>query len=69
MNTRLGMIFVLALAGSASSPAAAREWTSSDGKKLDAEFVRTTGDMVTLKRATDGPRVHDPALAPFAGGP
>jgi dipeptidyl aminopeptidase/acylaminoacyl peptidase len=54
MNTRLGMIFVLALAGSASSPAAAREWTSSDGKKLDAEFVRTTGDMVTLKRATDG---------------
>ncbi|MDZ4288013.1 MAG: prolyl oligopeptidase family serine peptidase [Prosthecobacter sp.] len=31
-----------------------REWTSSDGKKLEADFVSATADQVTLKRATDG---------------
>ena len=32
------------------SVASAREWTSVSGTKLDAEFVRITGDMVTLKK-------------------
>ena len=30
--------------------APAREWTSSDGKKLEADFVSLTGDQLTLKR-------------------
>jgi predicted esterase len=30
--------------------APAREWTSSDGKKLEADFVSQSGDQVTLKR-------------------
>ena len=32
----------------------AREWTSSDGKKLEADFVSTTGDQVTLKLLRGG---------------
>ncbi|MBM4154029.1 MAG: hypothetical protein FJ221_03265 [Lentisphaerae bacterium] len=32
------------------SVASAREWTSVSGTKLDAEFVRITGDTVTLKK-------------------
>jgi predicted esterase len=35
-------------------PAAAHEFTSTDGRKLDAEFVTATADQVTLKRAGDG---------------
>jgi dienelactone hydrolase len=38
----------------AALPAGAREWTSSDGKKLEADFVSATADQVTLKRASDG---------------
>lgn len=33
---------------------AAREWTSSDGRKLEADFVRVMGDQVTLLRRSDG---------------
>ena len=32
----------------------AREWTSADGRKLEADYVSATVDMVTLKRAADG---------------
>jgi predicted peptidase len=31
-----------------------REWTSSDGRKLEADFVSAVGGTVTLKRTTDG---------------
>ncbi|MEO5917071.1 MAG: prolyl oligopeptidase family serine peptidase [Luteolibacter sp.] len=34
--------------------AGAREWISTDGKKLDAELVSSEGGQVKLKRATDG---------------
>ena len=34
----------------------AREWTSTDGRKLDAELISVTGDAVVLKRASDGQR-------------
>lgn len=32
----------------------ARTWTSSDGRKLEADFVSAVGGTVTLKRAADG---------------
>jgi hypothetical protein len=32
----------------------ARTWTSSDGRKLDADFVSSIGGTVTLKRTSDG---------------
>lgn len=32
----------------------AREWVSTDGRKLEAEFVSISGNRVTLKRASDG---------------
>jgi predicted peptidase len=32
----------------------AREWTSADGRKLQADLVSATATHVTLKRATDG---------------
>jgi hypothetical protein len=35
-------------------PVSAREWTSIDGRKLEADFVSATADQVTLKRASDG---------------
>lgn len=34
-----------------ASPLSAREWTSSDGRKLQADFVSATGTHVTLKIA------------------
>lgn len=34
--------------------AGAREWTSADGRKLEADFVSASGDMVVLRRASDG---------------
>ncbi|MGI8604200.1 MAG: alpha/beta fold hydrolase [Verrucomicrobiales bacterium] len=40
--------------GIISSVLSAREWTSSDGKKLEADFVSSSGDSVTLKRGSDG---------------
>ena len=33
-----------------------REWVSSDGKKLEAEFISGTEKYVTLRRASDGRR-------------
>jgi predicted peptidase len=35
-------------------PCVAREWTSADGRKVDADFVAATADQVTLRRAGDG---------------
>ena len=35
--------------------ASAREWTSTEGSKLQADFVSTKGDIVTLKRPNNGP--------------
>ena len=35
-------------------PVHARTWTSSDGKKLEADFVSATETHVTLKRSKDG---------------
>ena len=32
----------------------AREWTATDGRKLQADFVSSANGQVTLKRATDG---------------
>lgn len=40
--------------------APAREWTSTDGKKLDAEFLSATADAVRVKRSTDGREVTLP---------
>ncbi len=51
----LFLVLVLAL------PAWSREWTSSDGRKLEAELVSSTADEVTVKRAADG-RVFTLAL-------
>jgi len=34
--------------------ALARQWTSSDGRKLEAEFVSSSEEKVTLKRDSDG---------------
>lgn len=36
------------------SGARSREWTATDGRKLEAEFVSTTEDSVIVKRAADG---------------
>lgn len=35
-------------------PAAGRTWTATDGRTLEADFVSTAGDQVTLKRSSDG---------------
>jgi prolyl oligopeptidase family protein len=47
----LRLIFCLSLAAPC---APAREWTSADGKKLEADFISSTPDQVTLKRTSDG---------------
>jgi dipeptidyl aminopeptidase/acylaminoacyl peptidase len=54
MKSRPGIVASLAIFASLAFPAHGREWTSLDGKKLDAEFVRNSGETVTLKRAADG---------------
>lgn len=65
------------------SLAEAREWTSVSGTKLEADFVRVTGDMVTLKKpdgqtlgirrqllsAEDQAFVQEQSGAPAAGQP
>lgn len=38
----------------ACTPGFARQFTSSDGKTLEADFVTATADQVTLKRTSDG---------------
>jgi hypothetical protein len=40
----------VAMGAACCSVASAREWTSVSGTKLEADFVRLTGDMVTLKK-------------------
>jgi predicted peptidase len=50
--TRSLVSTLFALVVSLSS--SAREWTSIDGRKLEAEFISATADNVILKRATDG---------------
>ena len=47
-------IFPLFLAILASAGLYGREWTSTEGKKIEAEFVSASGGMVTLKRADNG---------------
>lgn len=47
MNAVLRTVVVGALCISAAH---AREWTSVSGTKMEADFVRLTGDMVTLKK-------------------
>ncbi len=42
------------LACCAAPAVSAREWTSADGRKLQADFVSLSGDTVTLRRASDG---------------
>jgi predicted peptidase len=55
MNTKRIMIGVFAgTLGMLSPMVHARTWTSSDGKKLEADFISATGTHVTLKRGTDG---------------
>ncbi len=48
MNSRNLILLVVLLS---MVPSMAREWTSSDGKKLEADFVSTTATHVTLKIA------------------
>ena len=50
VRAALGFVMTCAVLASAT----AREWTSSDGKKLEAELISVTGDAVVLKRAVDG---------------
>ncbi len=47
-------LLISVVLGLASAHLAAREWTSNDGRKLEADFVSATADAVTVKRATDG---------------
>lgn len=42
------------LAAALSLTCEAREWTASDGRKLQADFVSVSAGQVTLKRASDG---------------
>lgn len=41
-------------------PTSAREWTSTDGKKLEADFISATADEVRVKRTADGREVTLP---------
>jgi predicted peptidase len=45
---------VAALLMAGMSPLHAREWTATDGRKLDATFVSATDTAVNVKRTTDG---------------
>lgn len=53
-----GLGAAIALVWIISAPA--REWTSTDGKKLEAEFLSSTADAVRVKRAADGREVTLP---------
>lgn len=50
MRTFFGLLGLVSL--SLSLPA--REWTSNEGTKLEAEFVSANGGQVTLRRLSDG---------------
>lgn len=45
---------LLLVIGAGVESAFARQWTSADGQRLDADFVSTDGTQVTLKRSSDG---------------
>ncbi len=59
MNTRV-LSFLLTLSLPLAAPG--REWTSRDGRKLEADFVSAANGQVTLKRTADG-RVFTLALS------
>lgn len=46
--------YLLLLLGLAASPLLGRTWTSTDGKKLQADFVSADDTSVTIKRKKDG---------------
>ena len=48
--------FVFLILSVCSVAGEVREWVSSDGKKLEAEFISGTEKYVTLRRASDGRR-------------
>ena len=55
----LPLVLVSLITGFAAPLAMAedsRTWTSSDGKKLEAEFLSATEENVTIRRKTDGKR-------------
>lgn len=54
MNAFLLSTFMLIGLSSLSALAEFREWTSSDGRTLLAEFVQFQDDQVTIKRRVDG---------------
>ncbi len=60
MNTNTILLSVVLFAQSAVAEdlLKARDWTSSDGKKLNATLIETDGKTVKLKRSNDG-RVFD----------
>ena len=54
-SRRFSLILTLIFSAlSFGNPLHARTWTSTDGKKLEAEFVSASDTEVTLKRDTDG---------------
>ncbi len=54
LRSRLGFRAVVAALLAVVSFSTAREWTSKDGKKLEADFVSKTDKDVTVRRASDG---------------
>ena len=50
MKTLIHTLLILSLLATLQ----ARTWTSSDGKKLEADYVSSTATEVTLKRSSDG---------------
>lgn len=51
----ISRFLALVLAAIGLSPSlSAREWTATDGRKMEADFVSATADSVTIKRAADG---------------
>ncbi|MEO7097820.1 MAG: prolyl oligopeptidase family serine peptidase [Luteolibacter sp.] len=48
------VIWIGAMSFMAFSRAEAREWISTDGKKLEAEFISSESGQVKVKRAADG---------------
>lgn len=48
------LLFAAAVLILGASTTLAREWTSTDGRKLEADFVSATDEAVTVKRAADG---------------
>ncbi len=51
---KLPRLTFLVLLGMTAVQLSGREWTSTDGRTLEADFVSATADSVTVKRAADG---------------